>query len=45
MSPDGKPVQVNASALQAAGAQNTMGMLGFFNSDIESFSRIVNGNK
>ena len=26
MSPDGKPVQVNASALQAAGAQNTMGM-------------------
>ena len=26
MSPDGKPVQVNANALQAAGAQNTMGM-------------------
>jgi hypothetical protein len=25
MSPEGKPVQVNASALQAAGAQNAMG--------------------
>ena len=27
MSPDGKPIQVNASSLQAATAQNTMGML------------------
>ena len=27
MSPDGKPIQVNANALQAAGAQNPMGML------------------
>ena len=26
MSPEGKPIQVNASALQAASAQNTMGM-------------------
>ena len=25
MSPDGKPIQVNASALHAATAQNTMG--------------------
>ena len=27
MSPEGKPIQVNASALQAAGAQNTIGTL------------------
>ena len=27
MSPDGKPIQVNANALQAAAAQNPMGML------------------
>ena len=27
MSPEGKPIQVNASALQAASAQGTMGML------------------
>ena len=27
MSPEGKPIQVNASALQAAAGQNTMGML------------------
>ena len=26
MSPDGTPVQVNASALQSAAAQNTVGM-------------------
>jgi hypothetical protein len=25
MSPDGKPIQVDASALQAAGAQNAIG--------------------
>ena len=25
MSPDGKPIQVNASALQAAAAQNALG--------------------
>ena len=27
MSPDGKPIQVNASALQAAAAQNPLGTL------------------
>jgi hypothetical protein len=27
MSPDGKAIQVNANALQAAAAQNPMGML------------------
>ena len=27
MSPDGKPIQVSASALQAASAQNAAGML------------------
>ena len=27
MSPDGKPIQINASSLQAAAAQNTTGML------------------
>ena len=27
MSPDGKPIQVNASALQAAAAQNAVGKL------------------
>ena len=27
MSPEGKPIQVNASALQAAGAQNIAGRL------------------
>ena len=27
MSPDGKPIQINANALQAATAQNPMGML------------------
>ena len=27
MSPDGTPVQVNASALQTASAQNAVGML------------------
>ena len=28
MSPDGTPVQVNASALQAAASQNAVGMFG-----------------
>ena len=28
MSPDGTPIQINASALQAAGAQNIPGMIG-----------------
>ena len=28
MSPDGKPIHVNAGALQAAAAQNLAGMLG-----------------
>ena len=27
MSPDGKPIQVNASALQSAGSQNNIGMI------------------
>ena len=27
MSPDGKPIQINAGALQAAAAQNTCGRL------------------
>ena len=27
MSPDGKPIQVNASALQSAGSQNNTGMI------------------
>ena len=30
MSPDGKPIQVNASSLQAATAQNAMGMIIIF---------------
>ena len=34
MSPDGTPVQVNASALQAAGTQNSMGI--FKNSNVEN---------
>ena len=33
MSPEGKPIQVNASALQAASAQNTMGMLKLLTDD------------
>ena len=31
MSPDGKPVTVNASALQAAAAQNAVGRLFLYN--------------
>ena len=42
MSPEGKPIQVNASALQAASAQNTMGMLKNENRRYRTFSRIVN---
>ena len=43
MSPEGKPIQVNASALQAASAQNTMGMLEKKeNWRHRTFSRIVN---
>ena len=43
MSPEGKPIQVNASALQAAGAQNTIGTLTFWELNyIYVFSRIVN---
>ena len=30
MSPEGKPIQVNASALQAAAAQNVVGRLPYF---------------
>ena len=42
MSPEGKPIQVNASALQAASAQNTMGMLRNESRWYRTFSRIVN---
>ena len=38
MSPEGKPIQVNASALQAASAQNTMGMLKLFTDDEKKMS-------
>ena len=31
MSPEGKPIQVNASALQAAAAQTTVGRFNFVN--------------
>ena len=37
MSPEGKPIQVNASALQAASAQNSMGML-----RLVTFNEIMN---
>ena len=43
MSPDGKPIQIPASSLQAAAAQNAMGMLFIFR--IKFFiniARIVN---
>ena len=42
MSPDGKPIQVNASTLQAAAAQNAVGMLDISKSDNSIFTRIVN---
>ena len=43
MSPEGKPIQVNASALQAAGAQNAIGTLTFWKLNYTYvFSRIVN---
>ena len=38
MSPEGKPIQVNASALQAAAAQNTVGRSLIYN--ISIFQRI-----
>jgi hypothetical protein len=38
MSPEGKPIQVNASALQAASAQNTMGMLKLLTDDEKKLS-------
>ena len=38
MSPEGKPIQVNASALQAASAQNTMGMLNLLTDDEKKLS-------
>ena len=34
MSPEGKPIQVNASALQAAAAQNTVGRSLIYNISI-----------
>ena len=36
MSPEGKPIQVNANALQAAAAQNAVGMLYIYKSLIEN---------
>ena len=41
MSPDGKPIQVNASTLQAAAAQNAVGMLYISKSDNSIITRIV----
>ena len=38
MSPEGKPIQVNASALQAASAQNTMGMFKLLADDEKKLS-------
>ena len=40
MSPEGKPIQVNASALQAASAQNTMGMLEIKIDDTENYQEL-----
>ena len=37
MSPEGKPIQVNASALQAASSQNSMGTL-----RLVAFNEIMN---
>ena len=37
MSPEGKPIQVNASALQAASSQNSMGTL-----RLVTFNEIMN---
>ena len=45
MSPDGKPVQINSSALQAAAAQNAVGMFYISKSDNSIFTRIVNNIK
>ena len=45
MSPDGKPIQVNASTLQAAAAQNAVGMFYISKSDNSIFTRIVNNIK
>ena len=45
MSPDGKPIQVNASTLQAAAAQNAVGMLYISKSDNSIITRIVNNVK
>ena len=44
MSPDGKPIQVNASALQAAAAQNAVGRH-FQLSEITCLPRIFNNFK
>ena len=40
MSPDGTPVQVNASALQSAASQNAVGMF----SCLEQFFRVLSKN-
>lgn len=43
MSPDGNPIQVNASALQAAAVQNTVGTLEYTKIRWQIFwTRIVN---
>ena len=43
MSPEGKPIQVNASALQAAAAQNAVGMYQIINFKLHenSFKYII----
>ena len=43
MSPDGKPIQINASSLQAAAAQNAIGMIIIFRIKFfMNIARIVN---
>ena len=41
MSPDGKPIEVNASALQAASSQNAVGMFDKSNAGIKCFRKIA----
>ena len=41
MSPEGKPVEVNASALQAASSQNAVGMFDKSNTGIKCFTMIA----
>ena len=41
MSPEGKPIEVNASALQAASSQNAVGMFDKSNAGIRCFRKIA----